>query len=378
MANILVTSARAPVALELIRNFGKHGHSVIACDSLTNSIGFKSKYIFKKVITPSPRFNFDCFRKIIIATVEKNKIDIIFPTCEEVFYLALINEEIVKSKLFSPNLNTIRLLHSKIDILSLVENLNIKIPKTEIYSKKELIYKKLDISNSIIKPEFSRFGNNILIKSNKTDLDSYIRKSNMYKSDSRYLLQEYIAGKEISSYSIAVDGRAVTTILYHPKYKIDGSGIYFEQLQNIKAENFISDFIKKYKISGQISFDFILSNYNLYLLECNPRSTSGIHFLKEEDIYSAISGNIITTISSESKMLKTAMRLFKLKRLVKDIDLAQWKIDQEKAEDIFSEDNDSISLIDQLKSYFEIKRISNREKISLSEASTWDIECNGF
>ena len=53
---ILVTSARLPHALGLIRRLGEAGHEVFATDTFRTSPGLHSKHVQKAIITESPRF----------------------------------------------------------------------------------------------------------------------------------------------------------------------------------------------------------------------------------------------------------------------------------------------------------------------------------
>ena len=55
--NILITSSRAPVTLDLIRSFGRAGHTVYATDTQPWTLGSHSRYLAQHMITPAPRFD---------------------------------------------------------------------------------------------------------------------------------------------------------------------------------------------------------------------------------------------------------------------------------------------------------------------------------
>ena len=44
MARVLISGARAPIALELVRNLARHEHSVFTADSLRYPLAKKSRF----------------------------------------------------------------------------------------------------------------------------------------------------------------------------------------------------------------------------------------------------------------------------------------------------------------------------------------------
>ena len=86
--NILITSSRAPVALELIRIFGRAGHRVYATDTLRWTVGSHSRYLAQHIVTPPPRYNSAGFAAALLQIIERAQIDWLIPTSEEVFFVA--------------------------------------------------------------------------------------------------------------------------------------------------------------------------------------------------------------------------------------------------------------------------------------------------
>ena len=85
---ILVTGGRSPYTLELIRLLGKSGHEVISVEFLPIYLSQFSKYLSKKFQIGSPVYNFSRFQAELLKIIDQEKIDLILPTCEEIFYIS--------------------------------------------------------------------------------------------------------------------------------------------------------------------------------------------------------------------------------------------------------------------------------------------------
>src|SRR5688500_4557008 len=88
MSNILLTGGRAPASLQLARVFHRAGHTVFMAESLRGHLSAPSNAIEKNFIVPPARQQTEAFIKAIAKIVIENKIDLLIPTCEEVFYIA--------------------------------------------------------------------------------------------------------------------------------------------------------------------------------------------------------------------------------------------------------------------------------------------------
>jgi hypothetical protein len=92
--NILITSSRAPVALELIRIFGRAGHTVYATYTIPWTLGSHSCYLAKHVVMPPPRYDSPGFACALLEIVERGRVDWLIPTSEEVFFVGKYYDEL--------------------------------------------------------------------------------------------------------------------------------------------------------------------------------------------------------------------------------------------------------------------------------------------
>ena len=89
---ILVTGARLPAALEIVRALSAAGAQVCTADSLVAIPAGISRDSNGYVRFPSPTLAFSDFRKFLLKTVGQLDIDLIIPVSEEIFYLRPLHE----------------------------------------------------------------------------------------------------------------------------------------------------------------------------------------------------------------------------------------------------------------------------------------------
>ena len=88
MNRVLITGGRAPVALDLARHFAAAGAEVFVADSAPCFLARASKAVRRGFRVPPPRQAPQAFAKAIGSIVRREKIELIVPTCEEVFFVA--------------------------------------------------------------------------------------------------------------------------------------------------------------------------------------------------------------------------------------------------------------------------------------------------
>jgi hypothetical protein len=257
MAKILITSIRAPGSLEWIRALSKN-HEVYGMDSLKYPVGRFSKHLKEYIQICSPKSI--GFEKMFLDVLDKYEFDLIIPTSEEIFHIKELSDKVLAC-------DAIYNLHSK-HIFSTMAfaDWSGNIPKTILKNNDEI----QDDLNHVFKPEHTRFGSEVYIcpKNN-----TFVKKHHHDK----WLQQEYIKGDEICSYTLAYEGDVIVNSFYQPVHRSGKAGIYFNWITDDRLARIIAEFIKHYKLSGQISFDVIKKDDEYYFIECNPRMTSGIH-----------------------------------------------------------------------------------------------------
>ena len=94
MSNILLTGGRAPATLELARAFHRAGHTVFMAESLRGHLSEPSNAIEQNFLVPPPRQQMPGFINALRDIIARNKIDLLVPTCEELFYIAMGRDQL--------------------------------------------------------------------------------------------------------------------------------------------------------------------------------------------------------------------------------------------------------------------------------------------
>ncbi|HAT1923044.1 TPA: ATP-grasp domain-containing protein [Legionella pneumophila] len=375
----LVTGARLPAALEIASGLSALGIEVFAADSLFFSPTGSSRSVIQYLRFPSPRFYFNKFRKTVLEWVDKYSIDLIIPVSEEIFYLAMLHEDLNPScTLFAPSLPFLRACHSKWDILELANNCNIISPKTVLITSKEALCRVTKhFSKYIIKPEFSRGAYGLLFHADQ------FKEQTKISEQHRWLVQEYITGQELCSYSIASKGNLLAHTVYEPLYRVgSGASLYFKPIENSLLNDYVEHFVKSYAYTGQLSFDFLITKEGrLVVLECNPRATSGVHLVAQSKAWCrAFLGEKIDKIKMEdmeARAAKFSIILLNSIHALKKKQLLGFIADLRKAKDTLFNIKDLAPVLTQQLCIIEIICRCIKWKISPEIAYTFDLEWNG-
>lgn len=369
---ILITGTRAPVALDLIRALKHQGHEVYSADSMYFPLSRASKCVQSHSKLPSPNRDLQRFKNALIHCIEKYNIDILVPTCEEIFFISRFYDELkIHCQLFLEPLEKLAKLHNKFEIQNLAKNCNVNLPETILLTS-DIDKKNLPKTPIVLKPVFSRFASHLKIKPSLDEIENL-------SISVPYVAQAFIEGTECCVYALAHHGKLISYAAYHPSYTAGlGAGIYFEPAKSERIKPFLESFIKKMNFTGQLSFDFIENEQGLFLLECNPRATSGLHLLAEhvnwQQVFSGIPQNI--QLPNEAKMLKFAMLSYGLKVFFSKNRQAFLE-DYKRATDVLNQKNDGWIHLKSIVSIAEILSRAIRFKKTFKDAATDDIEWNG-
>ncbi|TWI58068.1 ATP-grasp domain-containing protein [Halalkalibacter nanhaiisediminis] len=275
--NILVTGGRSPVALHLARILHENGNTIYVAESETYHLSKKSNVIKRSFVVPKPNDNHVNYIQALIQICKNYSIDLMIPTCEELFHISKSKEEFQKHNIsvFCDNLDTLRLLHNKFTFYQYLKQNDYMYPKTyEFTSMKNLTehFSKFSHQKMILKAVYSRFASDVYFTDGEIP---HIQVS----AENPWVLQQYIEGRQYCSYSVAVEGELIAHTCYPTVYTAGlGANVYFKHVIEPKIEEFVERIVKELNFTGQIAFDFIKDiEGDFYPIECNPRATSGLH-----------------------------------------------------------------------------------------------------
>ena len=375
---ILVTGARAPSALHLARIFHSAGHRVILADTLRYPMSRATRMKDAYAQLPSPRQSFSNYCAAVAALVAREAPDLIVPTCEEVFFLAAIRDRRrIDIPLFAPHFDLLAKVHNKADFAELATGLGADPPPTwRLVSREDLSRLSRPAEELVLKPAWSRFGSRVLIRPSRIAIEGLCP-----TAADPWVAQAYLPGEEISAYAVAVNGRLAAFQSYRPTYRVGhGAGVAFEPMDAPVARQFADGLVSRLNWTGQISFDFRRDERGeLRVIECNPRTTSGVHYFGPVDDLdkSILEGRAVRASLTAPMTLPLAMLAYGLPYAIRHRGLAQWWRDLAGMQDISSWPGDRHLLLSQLRALGEIAVRAVRDGNGLVEASVRDIEWDG-
>lgn len=365
----MVTGARAPIAADLARCLATYGHEVHVTDSMHFPVARFSPFVMAYHRLPAPGLRFEAFRKALVECIEEHKIERILPTSEEIFWLAQIPE--IAERLFAPSMAQLDRLHDKAKFAQLCSRLGYGAPHAIVLSdrqKARAFLASYDPADFVLKPCYSRFGSQILISPSAKevlDLDFGIA----------WLAQSRISGKEVCIYSIAWNGMPCLTVAYEPVYRAGpGASLYFKPFQDERITAFVDAILSDQSLSGQISFDVMLTETGPVALECNPRGVSGLHLAAQVPRYlvdALLFQCKAPDIQYQPGMLASAFMLYQARKLL----TRAGRHDFRSAQDVLSAAG--IPFFGTALSMAEIVMAALKNRESPQRASTRDIEWNG-
>jgi predicted ATP-grasp superfamily ATP-dependent carboligase len=379
MTNILLTGGRAPAALELARAFHRAGHTVFMAESLRGHLSQPSAAIKANFVVPAPRQEQDAFIVALKNIIEQNKIDLLIPTCEEIFHIAMRRKEL-PCIVFTESINKLDQLHNKWSFVVNAVEYGLSAPETMLITTMDtLFHAYAHWRELVLKPTYSRFASRTLILPPLQKASSTLK----FHSSSPWVAQGYIRGKEICTYSICHNGHITAHTAYPSTFTTgQGATIVFQHIDHPVILNWVKTFVARNHFTGQIAFDFIQTpEGQVYAVECNPRATSGAHLLASHPQFVEAFINplmdCITPIDNSSYMLSTAMLIYGLPAAIKENNVKQWLKTFFNSNDVILNFKDPLPMLLQFRSLLSTLKFAREKGISLIEAITFDIEWNG-
>ena len=381
MLRILITGGRNPTALELARLLHSPQTELWLADSLHFPVGRYSCCIHRYVRTPRVAQETEAYVSFLQDLIAREKIDVLIPTYEETFYIARYRHRLEDlCTIFCDDFAKLQRLHHKWDFIHMVADTSIKAPPTFLLqSPEDVALLKADASYYVFKPTYSRFATQVLIRPDAQQL-RFLRP----QYHEPWIAQWCVEGAEYCSYSIAYRGAVTAHITYeHPHNLGRGSGIYYRAVAQPLIEQFVREFCQKYQYHGQIGFDFMQDRRDgkIYVIECNPRTVSGLHLFSPAD---QLLGGIIGPTPAVIRPSRPVPRVNLLTYLVyngwkalRQRQIRQWYHDLWKAQDVIFRRNDPWPMLTQNLTLLEFFWFSFKYKLPLSEAISHDIAWNG-
>ena len=376
---ILITGARAPAALDLARGFAAAGYEVHLADSRPGLMARWSGVAAGLHRYASPVREPEAFRRDIDDLFRALDPVLIVPVCEEVFHLAHAAEGgDWAQRVFAQSSEVLDRLHSKFRFIDLCGTLGLPAPTTRrIASRTELAGAAGSASGKVFKAEYSRFGADVVIG------PSAARLAGMDPTPVRpWVVQDRVVGREACFYAVALGGRLTAFSAYEAAWRLrGGAGYAFTSLETSMRDRLsaMAGRLAGFVGTGQFACDLIIDAEDQpWLIECNPRATSGVHlFGGGRGLADAMTGQGAgTAVGDHDGWLGPAMWRYGLPTALWQGRLAAWRAERRRGQDVIGRGEKGAAI----GAVFDSAAFSLRALLagqSLEQAMTADIEWNG-
>jgi len=358
---VLITGARSAAALDLARDFDSR-------------LARWSKIDAKHHRIPPPRQEGAAFRASIKDLINTYEINLIVPTCEEVFHLAVTDlRDNLGGRLFTPDLATLTLLHDKFAFSQTAQAAGLAVPETRAIAS--------DADLAVFKPRFGRFGSHTVIAPAPSEL-AHISPS----EHDPWLAQACIRGREVCLYAVANHGKILGFSAYTSEWRLKGGASYVFEPLDFELSQALRKIAEKLansaKIHGQFGLDVILDEKNTpFLIECNPRATSGVHLLSGQGHLARAIGEGCPipdrAAATPSAYLGPALVGFGLPHALATGRFGAWRKCLANGHDAISRPGDRLPFAGAIADTIAFALKGLQHSISTNAATTYDIEWNG-
>lgn len=275
---VLVTGARAVAALDIARSLRAAGFAPHLADCVPARLARWSSTAGPVHRHASPVEHPAAFAADLRALITRLEPLWIIPACEEVFHLsALAAAEGWSDRLLAPGPDMLAALHAKDRFAALCGRLSLAAPETRTVTHEAALSAAVAVMGDVVvKPVWSRFGGAARVSPSRADLGG------IAPTPARpWVVQRRIVGEEVSFHAVCHAGRITAFAAYASDWRLPGGASYaFHPAPRSVADalRLMADRFAAEVGTGQIACDAIIdASGRPWLIECNPRATSGVH-----------------------------------------------------------------------------------------------------
>jgi len=277
---VLLTLGRLPKALDIARSFAEAGWRVIVAEPFRRHLAGASNRVAKSYRVTAPAISKSRYLDELAEIVTREGVELVVPVSEETMHVTFLRDRIGPHvRIFTMPPESLLPAYDKHGFIRIAQEIGLSVPETHALGTAEAA--ALAVSGPVVvKPVHSCSGRGVQILPQGAALPDA----------EGCVVQRFIPGEVHSSCSIAHEGRVLASVIYRGALFSGSVAIAFERVLNpLSFDAWIERFVGATNWTGFISFDFVLDERGIpHGIECNPRTTSGLHFFETADIAPAI------------------------------------------------------------------------------------------
>lgn len=277
MTTVLLTLGRLPKALELARALAAAGCRVLVAEPFERHLTGASRAVERSFVVPAPNVDQEGYGRALLDIVTQQRVDLVLPVSEEILHVAALRDRLPAGvRLAAMPLDALLRVYDKHAFVERCREAGLAVPET--YSlgdaRAEQLARRV---RTIVKPRHSCSGRGLQFLEVGASLPQV---------DEPAIVQTFVAGQLLSTFGVARHGRLQSNVVYKAAVLQGTVAVCFERIDTTPAiEAWISRFVAHNHFDGFVSFDLMLDADGIvWGIECNPRTTSGIHFVEPADL----------------------------------------------------------------------------------------------
>ncbi len=276
----LITLGRLPKGLDVARALTAAGWRVIVAEPFPWHLMRASRAVEASFQVAAPNDDLDQYLDDLLRIIREQDVSLIVPISEEILPVVQLHDRLPESvRLFCPEPEEIHRVHDKLAFSRLAREFGLPVPDTADASE-EAAGKIAQGGRFVVKPALSCSGIGVEIRD--AGALEEVRPGD--------IVQAFLPGEHLSTFAIAHNGRVLFNVTYRGTIFSGTVAVAFQRVDDATdVDEWVAAFAEKARWNGFLSFDFIRDEAGRALaIECNPRVTSGVHFVSAAGLASAI------------------------------------------------------------------------------------------
>jgi predicted ATP-grasp superfamily ATP-dependent carboligase len=312
---VLVTLGRLPKGLDICRSFAAAGWRVVVAEPHARHLCGASNTVTRSVRMPAPAEGKRAYLQGLVDAVRKHGADLVVPVSEEAMHVAFLPQLLPAVPVFAMPPGAMLALHHKGRFVDVAREAGVAVPETHPLGS-DAAAAMAAAGRVVVKPAHSAAGRGVRVLAAGEPLP-------MPDPAIPAVVQRFLPGAEFSSCSVARGGRVLGTAIYRGVQFAGSVACAFERVDHPQAEAWIARLVAALGWTGFISFDLREDEAGcIHGIECNPRTTSGLHFFETADIAAAILG------ARDTLRHRKARRLQQVWSCLTETQLAAFRLDR--------------------------------------------------
>ena len=273
---VLLTLGRLPKALDLARGFARAGWRVVVAEPFARHLVGASRCVARSYRVTAPAVDRHRYLAELADIVLREDVRLVVPVSEETMHVAFLPPLVGRDvRVFTMPPAVVLALHDKHRFTARAREYGVRVPETVALGDARAAAMAAG-GEVVVKPIHSCSGRGVRV----------LPRGAALPRDEAAIVQRFIPGAVYSTCSLAHAGEVVVTAVYRAVTLSGSVAVAFERVTDQPAiEAWAAQFIKGAGYKGFISFDFVVDAAGQpWGIECNPRTTSGLHFLEPDDL----------------------------------------------------------------------------------------------